>query len=59
MGSPHRDRKLTKPKIGSRVWYVSMTGMTNQILGKILKTWALWTRKVVQHCNWGIISPPI
>lgn len=47
MGSPHRDRKLTKPKIGSRVWYVSMTGMTNQILGKILKTWALWTRKVV------------
>ena len=47
MGSPHRDRKLTKPKVGSKVWYVSMTGTTIQIFGKISKTWALWTRKVV------------
>jgi hypothetical protein len=53
----YSNRKLTKNKVSTRKWAISVIGLAI-IFGEMLKTLELWTRKIVECYKRDLLGHP-
>jgi hypothetical protein len=47
----HSSRKVTEAEVGIRERAIVVTALTTLGFGEMWKTWRLWTRTAVEHCE--------